>query len=1004
MTVELRKGYYIDSYYDKDSKSYITSIKDKESNQVGEILYSDNMTDRNSDIQNLKEIFNDESRWKDFESSNNGNISSDLNNRKFLSSSFEEDESFEESLDSKIQETRRKTKKAKLPALSTLSPIMPDAAAGISNFNSGVGLSEDYIGRDELIKRLKDMGYKYNYPKYTDQELYEIYRKNLKAQETKKELKKLKEIEKLKKQRYKDKLSQVKYDEDSDTFSDGNYYKDGIEFESEDAAREYFGESMKYRTGKKINRDTLTRPTRKKSDLSKRAENILYDNGILQTVDDNMITDLGPKTTKKIDTILNDNGFKTQIDQRGDLYNIYLLESMDSKVYLNDMHKAWDIDESYNYELYDDLCSEYESLYPYDITLDQVYDEIMNNYNDEDLANDVIENLESYESENFYESKWNEHKKVLNENLKVKRNSVKHNFRTITEGLKYFERKEFNENYKDAELESLYEGIKNNLDQEDIKKLGNFLKKADSADDVATYIRGLLSEDIDNENFNSVTIGLYGGDETFSYPEDFYSFIDKCKRSGITVSNDSCDEYMNWEMDLTGNGYTIYKLCRDFPGYDNAEFSANDWIYQYRIDESLTEDTERYSDVVPYENRKYWYFTTHGVGPGTIPKDLHVLEIREGQNDRGTWGDFICLDGVLNTSELQKYDLRELAPTTNESLTESMTKEEVQTKKDIISYLNRDYPKVASLLNDFDFILTEDPDTVGYVDLNTKHVVLNRNLSMKNKITCILHPLRQKSFKQALKDPKFIQQMQDENKEIEKLLREKDGYLNEDYDDPEEGEAYESYYNALDMLDDLQDEYNNIKRGDKDSLVDFISNNMGFNTMKKIFGTDISPQLYSFKENALRAGIERWFKKDFLSDMFELDRPLLSKILKIHQAEYESLNEALKDTRIKSYDTQFGTFIIKTREGKSRRTNYMTGKKEWMPVKSTLGYFEDFPLAVEFFLYRDGQDRYVSSSQGRRSDEWVEFLNARDYDEALHITEREVVKCFQDYYEDSSIY
>ena len=920
MTVELKKGYYIDSYYDKDFKSYITSIKDKESNQVGEILYSDNMTDRNSDIQNLKEIFNDKNRWEEFESSNDDNVSSDLNNRKFLASSFEEDESFEESLDSKIMETRRKTKKAKLPALSTLSPIMPDAAAGISTFNSGVGLSEDYIGRDELIKRLKDMGYKYNYPKYTDQELYEIYRKNLKAQETKKELKKLKEIEKSKKQRYKDKLSRVKYDEDSDTYSDGNYYKDGIEFESEAAAKEYFGESM------------------------------------------------------------------------------------DSKVYLNDMHKAWDIDESYNYELYNDLCSEYESLYPYDITLDQVYDEIMNNYNDEDLANDVIENLESYEAENFYESKWNGHKKVLNENLKVKRNSVKHNFRTITEGLKYFERKEFNENHRDAELEILYEGIKNNLDQEDIKKLGNFLKKADSADDVATYIRGLLSEDIDNENFNSVTIGLYGGDETFPYPEDFYSFIDKCKRSGITVSNDSCDEYMNWEMDLTGNGYTIYKLCRDFPGYDNAEFSANDWIYQYRIDESLTEDTERYSDVVPYENRKYWYFTTHGVGPGTIPKDLHVLEIREGQNDRGTWGDFICLDGVLNTSELQKYDLRELAPTTNESLTESMTKEEVQTKKDIISYLNRDYPKVASLLNDFDFILTEDPDTVGYVDLNTKHVVLNRNLSMKNKITCILHPLRQKSFKQALKDPKFIQQMQDENKEIEKLLREKDGYLNEDYDDPEEGEAYESYYNALDMLDDLQDEYNNIKRGDKDSLVDFISNNMGFNTMKKIFGTDISPQLYSFKENALRAGIERWFKKDFLSDMFELDRPLLSKILKIHQAEYESLNEALKDTRIKSYDTQFGTFIIKTREGKSRRTNYMTGKKEWMPVKSTLGYFEDFPLAVEFFLYRDGQDRYVSSSQGRRSDEWVEFLNARDYDEALHITEREVVKCFQDYYEDSSIY
>ncbi len=115
----------------------------------------------------------------------------------------------------------------------------------------------------------------------------------------------------------------------------------------------------------------------------------------------------------------------------------------------------------------------------------------------------------------------------------------------------------------------------------------------------------------------------------------------------------------------------------------------------------------------------------------------------------------------------------------NESLNESMTKAELQTKKYIISYLNRDYPKVASSLNDFDFKLTEDPDTTGYIDLNTKHVVLNRNLSMDDAIRCILDPLREKEFKQALKDPEFIQQMRAENKEIEKLLREKDESLNE---------------------------------------------------------------------------------------------------------------------------------------------------------------------------------------------------------------------------------
>lgn len=70
----------------------------------------------------------------------------------------------------------------------------------------------------------------------------------------------------------------------------------------------------------------------------------------------------------------------------------------------------------------------------------------------------------------------------------------------------------------------------------------------------------------------------------------------------------------------------------------------------------------RYSDEIPYEQRRYWYFTTHGIGPGTIPKDLKVLEVKEGRNDKGTLGDFICLDGILNTSELKEFDLRELVP------------------------------------------------------------------------------------------------------------------------------------------------------------------------------------------------------------------------------------------------------------------------------------------------------------------------------------------------------
>lgn len=74
------------------------------------------------------------------------------------------------------------------------------------------------------------------------------------------------------------------------------------------------------------------------------------------------------------------------------------------------------------------------------------------------------------------------------------------------------------------------------------------------------------------------------------------------------------------------------------------------------------DEIRRYSDVVPYEKRRYWYWTKHGLGPGTLPKGVNVLDAKEGQNQKGTWGVFVLLDAVLNTDELREYDLIELAP------------------------------------------------------------------------------------------------------------------------------------------------------------------------------------------------------------------------------------------------------------------------------------------------------------------------------------------------------
>lgn len=86
--------------------------------------------------------------------------------------------------------------------------------------------------------------------------------------------------------------------------------------------------------------------------------------------------------------------------------------------------------------------------------------------------------------------------------------------------------------------------------------------------------------------------------------------------------------------------------------------------------ESLKE--ARYSDAYD-DNRKkqgWWYFTTHGVMPGSIPKGLNVLDTKEGKNSKGTLGTFVKLDGILNTSELRQFDMKEESPGFVESLTE----------------------------------------------------------------------------------------------------------------------------------------------------------------------------------------------------------------------------------------------------------------------------------------------------------------------------------------------
>ena len=67
------------------------------------------------------------------------------------------------------------------------------------------------------------------------------------------------------------------------------------------------------------------------------------------------------------------------------------------------------------------------------------------------------------------------------------------------------------------------------------------------------------------------------------------------------------------------------------------------------------------NDDRPLLNR-YWYFTKHGVGPGSVPSGVDIWNIRDGVNRNGMPGEFFSIRVCLSDEEVKEYDLERLAP------------------------------------------------------------------------------------------------------------------------------------------------------------------------------------------------------------------------------------------------------------------------------------------------------------------------------------------------------
>lgn len=208
--------------------------------------------------------------------------------------------------------------------------------------------------------------------------------------------------------------------------------------------------------------------------------------------------------------------------------------------------------------------------------------------------------------------------------------------KSLREGLKDWDRKEFEENSNSYELEMLYESVKTTLSAQQKNDLARFVRKAKTAEEINTYMTGMLAQSQMNEAF----------------------------------------------------------------------------------------------DKEPHE---FWYYTKHGLGPGTVPKDVEILDVKEDDN----WGTYIKLDKVLTTDELEYYDLKERAPKLEEA-NEEVGFDLNQTFESLRNFLMEAKPRFC---NEMD--MDEDNNTItvfiDYGDWKHDHYYLNsliKEWASSNNIEC----------------------------------------------------------------------------------------------------------------------------------------------------------------------------------------------------------------------------------------------------------------------------
>ena len=235
------------------------------------------------------------------------------------------------------------------------------------------------------------------------------------------------------------------------------------------------------------------------------------------------------------------------------------------------------------------------------------------------------------------------------------------------------------------------------------EQLANYIRKVQKAVDIDTpdYVLG-IDYDMNSDDELIVNVSFDTGDShTFKFEswrfsqslayigEDADIILNAIRH--YAKENDIDDDVQDWELvtwksveDFDGfttdyslwyNSTEDYYVCifgdRDLYTPETADFDAEfetereayEWFDSYGEDDIVEESTrirasqesDEFVDMGTGLN--YWYFTTHGVMPGSVPKGLNIIKIIDKPE-----GTYFLTDRVLTTKSLKYYDIKERAP------------------------------------------------------------------------------------------------------------------------------------------------------------------------------------------------------------------------------------------------------------------------------------------------------------------------------------------------------